>query len=202
MTIRLVLADDQGLVRGAMSALLNLEDDLDVVAEVGRGDDAVDAVLQHEADVAVLDIEMPGLTGIEVTEKLRDQAPWCKALLVTTFGRPGYVSRALAAGACGFVVKDSPANELADAVRAIVAGKIVVDPALAVESMRAAGSPLTERERDVLREAETGATVKAISDRLHLSVGTTRNYLSSAISKTHTTTRVEAAVVARDNGWL
>lgn len=202
MTISVVLADDQALIRGALAALLSMEDDIDVVDDVGRGDDAVECVLRHAADVALLDIEMPGLTGIEAAAELRKRAPKCRTLLVTTFGRPGYVKSALAAGASGFIVKDSSAEELAAAVRAVHRGELVVDPVLAAESMRMAECPLTDRECDVLRASEEGATVKAMSSRLHLSAGTVRNYISSAMSKTGTSTRVEAAKVARDAGWL
>lgn len=202
MTISIVLADDQALIRGALEALLSLEDDLDIVASVGRGDEAVKSVITHKADVALLDIEMPGLTGIQAADVLRDKAPDCRVLLVTTFGRPGYVKAALAAGASGFIVKDSSAEELAAAVRAVHNGELVVDPVLAATSMRMTDCPLTERECDVLRAAESGATVKTMSSQLHLSAGTIRNYISSAMAKTGTSTRVEAAKHARDSGWL
>lgn len=202
MSIRIVLADDQSLIRGALVALLSMEDDLEVVADVGRGDEAVACVVEHNADVALLDIEMPGLTGIQAAEQLRDRAPSCRVLLVTTFGRPGYVKSALAVGASGFVVKDSSADALAAAVRAVHAGELVVDPVLAATSMRMSESPLTDRECQVLRACESGATIKAISAELYLSAGTVRNYISSAMSKTQTATRVEAARVARESGWL
>jgi len=200
--IRLLLADDQALVRGALVALLNLEPDLTVVAEVGRGDEVVEAALSSRADVCLLDIEMPGADGIEVAGRLHEVAPQCRSLIVTTFGRPGYLRRAMDAGASGFVVKDTPARELAEAVRRVHAGLRVVDPGLATESLLGGPNPLTDRERQVLREAIAGGTVSAIAGRVHLSQGTVRNYLSSAIGKTGASTRVEAARVARERGWL
>lgn len=201
-TIRVLLADDQALVRGALAALLNLEPDLSVVAEVGRGDEVVDAARDASADVCLLDIEMPGGDGIEATALVRQHLPDTRTLIVTTFGRPGYLRRAMDAGASGFVVKDTPARELAEAVRRVHAGLRVVDPALATESLLGGPNPLTDREREVLREAIAGGTVSAIATRVHLSPGTVRNYLSSAIGKTGTSTRVEAARTARERGWL
>jgi two-component system response regulator DesR len=200
--IRLLLADDQALVRGAMAALLGLEPDLEVVAEVGRGDEVVAAAREHLADVCLVDVEMPGLDGIEVCRALTRQLPGVRSLVVTTFGRPGYLRRAVEAGASGFVVKDTPASELAEAVRRVHAGQRVLDPALAAESLAEGANPLTDRERDVLREALSGAPVIDIARRVHLSPGTVRNYLSSAIGKTGVSTRSEAAVAARDRGWL
>src|ERR1700742_1117440 len=152
--IRLLLADDQALVRGALSALLGLEPDLEVVAEVGAGDEVVAAVLEHHPDVALLDVEMPGMDGIAATAALRAAAPGTRVLIVTTFGRPGYLRRAIQAGASGFVVKDTPAAQLADAVRRVHAGLRVVDPALATDSLVAGESPLTQREPEVLRAAQ------------------------------------------------
>lgn len=200
--IRVLLADDQALVRGALAALLNLEPDLTVVAEVGRGDEVVAAARDHQVDVCLLDIEMPGGDGIETTAALREQVPDARALIVTTFGRPGYLRRAMDAGASGFVVKDTPARELAEAVRRVHAGLRVVDPNLATESLLGGPNPLTDREREVLREAIAGGTVSSIASRVHLSQGTVRNYLSAAIGKTGTATRVEAARVAQERGWL
>lgn len=202
MTIRLLLADDQALVRGALAALLELEADLDVVAQVGRGDEVVTAAREYEVDLCLLDIEMPGLDGIDAARAVRAELPDCRCLIVTTFGRPGYLRRALEAGASGFVVKDTPAPELADAVRRVHRGLRVVDPALAAESLAEGANPLTDRERDILRIALEGSPVSAIAAQVHLSEGTVRNYLSSAIGKTQTTTRAEAAQVARDRGWL
>ncbi len=200
--IRVLLADDQHLVRGAMSALLSLEGDLDVVAEVARGDEVVPSALEHRPDVAVLDVEMPGLDGISATARLREVLPSCRVLMVTTFGRPGYLRRAMAAGASGFMVKDAPADRLADAVRRVHEGLRVVDPALAAESLAAGENPLTTREREVLAQSRTGGTVADIAAALVLSEGTVRNHLSAAIGKTGTRTRVEAARVAEANGWL
>lgn len=202
MSIRLLLADDQALVRGALAALLELETDLEVVAQVGRGDEVVEAARTHAPDVALLDVEMPGIDGIAATAALREACPQVRVLVVTTFGRPGYVRRALGAGASGFVVKDTPAPELADAVRRIHAGLRVVDPTLAVDSMMSGSSPLTARETDVLRESRRGGTVADVARALHLSEGTVRNHLSAAIGKTGARTRAEAAGIAVDNGWL
>lgn len=202
MTIRLLLADDQALVRGAMAALLNLESDLEVVAQVGRGDEVAEAVRAYTPDVCLLDIEMPGLDGIEVAALLHREVPAVRSVIVTTFGRPGYVRRALESGASGFVVKDAPASELADAVRRVHAGLRVVDPALAAESLFGGASPLTDREVDVLRLALEGRRAPEIAKRLYLSAGTVRNHLSSAIAKTATTTAVEAAREAQRCGWL
>lgn len=202
MTIKVLLADDQALVRGALAALLSLEPDIEVVAEVGRGDEVVAAVTSSGAEVALLDIEMPGMTGLEVAADLRAKGVACRSLIVTTFGRAGYVRRALEAGASGFVVKDTPAAELAEAVRRVHAGLRVIDPTLAAESLYEGLNPLTPREQEVLREALTGAPVATIAAKVYLSPGTVRNHLSSAIGKTGTSTRAEAARAAQDNGWL
>jgi len=200
--IRLLLADDQALVRGAMAALLDMEPDLTVVAEVGRGDEVVAAVRGHSVDVALLDVEMPGLDGVAAARELRREVPGCRVLMVTTFGRAGYLRQAMAAGAGGFVVKDTPARQLADVVRRVHAGLRVVDPGLAAQSLAQGDSPLTERESDVLRSAREGGTVADIARELHLSEGTVRNHLSSAIGKTGARTRAEAVRLAVDNGWL
>ncbi|HWV77815.1 MAG TPA: response regulator transcription factor [Isoptericola sp.] len=200
--IRLLLADDQALVRGALAALLDLEADLEVVAQVGRGDEVLDAAREHAADVALLDVEMPGLDGIAAAAALRRELPACRSLIVTTFGRPGYLRRALDAGASGFVVKDTPAEQLADAVRRVHAGLRAVDPELAVASLAVGASPLTERERHVLALAADGGTVAQVAAEAFLSEGTVRNYLSAAIGKTGARTRAEAVRIAQDNGWL
>jgi len=200
--IRLLLADDQALVRGALAALLALEPDLDVVAEVGRGDEVLPEARRTRPDVALLDVEMPGLDGISATRDLRAALPSCRVLVVTTFGRPGYLRRAMAAGASGFVVKDTPARQLADAVRRVASGLRVVDPSLAAETLAAGDSPLTPRETDVLRAARDGGTVADIAAALHLSEGTVRNHLSAAIGKTGARTRAEAVRLASTNGWL
>jgi len=200
--IRVLLADDQALIRGALAALLDLETDLEVVAQVGRGDEVVAAARESRAEVCLLDIEMPGLTGLEVATALHEELPGVRSLIVTTFGRPGYVRRALDAGAAGFLVKDTPARELADAVRRVHAGLRVVDPDLATESLMAGPSPLTAREAEILRLALDGSPVSVIARRAHLSEGTVRNHLSAAIGKTGADTRAGAARIAQDNGWL
>jgi two-component system response regulator DesR len=202
VSIRVLLADDQALVRGALAALLSLESDLEVVAEVARGDEVLASAQECKPDVCLLDIEMPGLDGIETARQLQAALPGCRSLIVTTFSRPGYLRRALEAGANGFVVKDTPARELADAVRRVHAGLRVVDPALATESLIGGPNPLTAREQEVLTEALSGAPVAAIAGRVHLSAGTVRNHLSAAIRKTDTVTRGEAARVAQERGWL
>lgn len=202
MTIRLLLADDQELIRGALSALLDLEDDFEVVASVGRGDEVADAAEQHRPDVALLDIEMPGLDGLAAAAVLAKRVPACRVVILTTFGRAGYLRRAMEAGAVGFVVKDAPPEALADAIRRVMAGQRVVDPALAAATLAAGESPLTARERDVLNATRSGASVAEIAARLYLSEGTVRNYLSAAISKTGTRNRAEALRVADDRGWL
>jgi two-component system, NarL family, response regulator DesR len=200
--LRLLLADDQALVRAGLAALLDLEPDMEVVAQTDSGAAVVELAREHAADVALLDVEMPGMDGIAAAAALKASGLGCRALIVTTFGRPGYLSRALEAGADGFVVKDVPAEQLAESVRRVHAGQRVVDPSLAAESLSLGGSPLTEREQDVLRAALDGSPVREIAAALHLSPGTVRNHLSSAIGKTHTATRAEAAAVARDRGWL
>jgi two-component system response regulator DesR len=202
VSIRLLIADDQALVRGALAALLDLEPDLEVVSEVGRGDEVIAAAQASKPDVALLDVEMPGLDGIEAAASLRTAVPGVRVLMVTTFGRPGYLRRAMEAGAAGFVVKDTPAAQLADAVRRVHQGLRVVDPSLAAETLVAGTSPLTGRESDVLRAARDGGTVADIAKELHLSEGTVRNHLSAAIGKTGARTRAEAARIALDNGWL
>jgi two-component system response regulator DesR len=196
------MADDQHLVRGALAALLNLEPDLQVVAEIARGDEVVSTALDVRPDVALLDVEMPGLDGLAAAAALHAEVPSCKVLIVTTFGRAGYLRRAMEAGALGFVVKDAPAEQLADAVRRVARGERVVDPALAAATLAGGASPLTARERDALVAARDGATIADIAKLLFLSEGTVRNYLSSAISKTGTRNRVEALRVAEENGWL
>ena len=200
--IRVLVADDQALVRGAVAALLSLEPDLEVVAEVERGDQVVAAARANAPDVAVLDIEMPGIDGIAAAEVLRREVPTCRVLIVTTFGRPGYLRRAMESGASGFIVKDAPAKRLADAIRRVHAGLRVVDPELAAESLAVGENPLTPREADVLREARDGSSVAEIAARLFLGDGTVRNYLSSAIGKTGSRNRVEAVHIAEQKGWL
>ncbi len=202
MTIRILLADDQALVRSALAALLELEDDFEVVAQVGRGDEVVAAARDKQPDVALLDIEMPGLDGLAAAAALTHEVAACRVIIVTTFGRPGYLRRAMESGALGFVVKDAPAEQLADAIRRVSRGLRVVDPALAAATLAGGVSPLTGRERDVLVAARDGATVADIAGRLFLSEGTVRNYLSAAIAKTGVRNRVEAVRVADERGWL
>ncbi|GAA0694709.1 response regulator transcription factor [Streptomyces thermocarboxydus] len=198
----MLLAEDQGMMRGALALLLGMEPDIEVVAQVGTGDAIVDAVLTHRPDVALLDIELPGMSGLDAAAELRERAPGCRVLILTTFGRPGYLRRAMDAGAAGFLVKDGPVEELATAVRRVLAGETVVDPGLAAAALSAGPSPLTAREREVLRESAGGATVADIAARLHLSESTVRNHLSSAIGKTSTRNRTEALHEARQRGWL
>ncbi|MFJ3626375.1 response regulator [Streptomyces albidoflavus] len=200
--VRVLLAEDQGMMRGALALLLGMEPDLEVVAQVGSGDEVVSAALEQRPDVALLDIEMPGLSGLEAAALLRDQLPGCRVVMVTTFGRPGYLRRAMDAGAAGFVVKDGPVEELAEAVRRVLRGETVIDPALAAAALSAGPNPLTGRERDALNASADGATVADIAVRLRLSESTVRNYLSAAIGKTSTRNRMEAVREARRQGWL
>ncbi|MBX6381381.1 MAG: response regulator transcription factor [Microbispora sp.] len=200
--IKVLLAEDQGMMRGALALLLGLEEDIEVVAQVGHGDEVVDTALRTRPDVALLDIEMPGRGGLETAADLRERLPECAVLILTTFGRPGYLRRAMEAGARGFLVKDGPVEELADAIRRVLRGERVIDPALAAAALSTGPSPLTDRERDVLAAASDGSTISDIAARLHLSESTVRNYLSSAIGKTGTRNRIEAARLARHNGWL
>ncbi|MDH6575500.1 response regulator transcription factor [Kitasatospora sp. MAP5-34] len=201
-SVRVLLAEDQGMVREALAALLGLEGDIEVVAQVSRGDLVVDAAIQHDVEVAVLDIEMPGMTGIEAAAELRRRRPGTKVVIATTFGRPGYLRRAMEAGADAFLVKDAPAAELAQAIRRVLAGERVIDPTLAAAALADGANPLTGRERDVLAAAADGAVNADIARRLHLSEGTVRNYLSMAIQKTSARNRTEAVRVAREKGWL
>jgi two-component system, NarL family, response regulator DesR len=200
--IRILIAEDQAMVRGALAALLAFEPDLEVVAQVAAGDEVLAAAREAKADVALLDIEMPGMDGIEAAAALRDQVPETIPLILTTFGRPAYLRRAMEVGARGFLVKDQPAERLANAIRRAAAGERVVDPELAVAALADADSPLTPREREVLKASADGSPVSDISARLYLSEGTVRNYLSSAIGKTGARNRAEALRVARERGWL
>ncbi|WP_426363614.1 response regulator [Streptomyces sp. E-08] len=200
--IRLLLAEDQGMMRGALALLLGMEHDIEVVAQVGRGDEIVDAALLSRPDVALLDIELPGRSGLDAAAALRDEVPECRVLILTTFGRPGYLRRAMEAGAAGFLVKDGPVEDLAEAVRQVLRGETVIDPALAAAALSAGPNPLTGRERDALAASVDGATIADIAAALHLSESTVRNYLSSAIGKTGTRNRMEAVRAARRQGWL
>lgn len=200
--IRLLLAEDQSMVREALAALLGLEPDIEVVAQVARGDEVLAAAREHDIDVALLDIEMPGMTGIDAAAELRRALPDVKVVVVTTFGRPGYLRRAMESGADAFLVKDAPASQLAEAVRKVLAGERVIDPTLAAAALADGASPLTDREREVLRTAADGSTNAEIAATLHLSQGTVRNYLSTAIQKMAARNRTEAVRMAREKGWL
>jgi two-component system, NarL family, response regulator DesR len=200
--IKVLIAEDQRLVRGALAALLGLEGDLEVVAEVGRGDEVVARALEAGPDVALLDIEMPGLDGLAAAAQLRRAVPGCRVLILTTFGRPGYLRQAMDAGASGFLLKDAPAAELASAIRRAAAGARVVDPTLALEALSEGSNPLSERERQVLAATFEAATIADIATRLSLSEGTVRNHLSAAIQKVGARNRGEAARIALDKGWI
>jgi two-component system response regulator DesR len=200
--IRILIAEDQAMVRGALAALLAFEHDLEVVAEVSSGDQVVAAAREARPDVALLDIEMPGMDGIEAAGALRREVPGCTPLILTTFGRPAYLRRALEAGAAGFLVKDAPAERLANAIRRAATGERVVDPELAAAALADGESPFTPREREVLQAGSGGAPISEIAQRLHLSEGTIRNYLSAAIGKTGARNRVEAWRIARERGWV
>ncbi|HEU0164482.1 MAG TPA: response regulator transcription factor [Thermomicrobiales bacterium] len=201
-TVRILLAEDQAMVRGALAALLSLEDDLEIVAELARGDEVVATASSIRPDVALLDIEMPGQDGLSVTRELTAALPACKVIILTTFGRAGYLRRAMENGAVGFLLKDAPATELARAIRRVMAGERVVDPNLALTALSEGNNPLTDRERDVLAASKTGATIAEIANDLFLSQGTVRNHLSSAIQKLNVQNRIEAARVADEKGWL
>lgn len=200
--IKVLLAEDQSMVREALAALLGLESDIEVVAQVARGDEVLAAALAAGVDVALLDIEMPGMTGIEAAGELRDALPGVKVIVLTTFGRPGYLRRAMESGADAFLVKDAPAAQLAEAVRKVLAGERVIDPTLAAAALADGANPLTDREREVLRAAAGGSTNAELATLLHLSQGTVRNYLSTAIQKLAARNRTEAVGIAREKGWL
>ncbi len=200
--IRVLLAEDQAMVRGALAALLRLEDDIDVVAEVARGDQVVATALAARPDVALLDIEMPGENGLRCALALRERLPSCRVVIVTTFGRSGYLQRAMESGAVGFLLKDAPASALAAAIRRVMAGERVVDPELALSALGDGANPLSGRERDVLTAALDGASIAAIAAELALSEGTVRNHLSTAIQKLGVHNRIEAARLAEQKGWL
>ncbi|MBN9098842.1 MAG: response regulator transcription factor [Pseudonocardia sp.] len=200
--IRLVLADDESLTRGAVGALLGLESDLVVVDEAATGDEAVARVQEHHPDVAVLDVEMPGRDGAEVAQWIAAHVPSTRCIILTRHARPGVLRRALAAGAAGFVTKSAPASVLADVIRRVHRGGRYVDPDLAVTALMAEDCPLTDRELEVLRHVDTSGTAADIAGRVHLSAGTVRNYLSSAMQKLGVGTRMDAVQQARDHGWL
>jgi two-component system, NarL family, response regulator DesR len=200
--IRVLLAEDQGMVRGALASLLGLEPDIEVVAQVARGDEVLEAARSVTPDVALLDIEMPGATGLEALAQLRDAMPDCRILILTTFGRPGYLRRAMETGASGFLLKDAPAQELASAIRRAVAGERVVDPGLAAAALSEGESPLTAREHEVLAASKNYATVADIAGALYLSPGTVRNHLSSVMQKLNARNRAEALKLAEEKGWI
>ena len=200
--IRVLIAEDQAMVRGALASLLGLEEDIEVVAEVERGDRVLGAAQRTRPDVALLDIEMPGLDGISAAGELARELPETRSLILTTFGRPGYMRRALAAGASGFLLKDAPASELAAAIRDVAAGRPALDPGLAASAISEGESPLSPREHEVLSAAVSYQTAADIAAELHLSEGTVRNYLSSAIRKLGARNRREAIEHATDKGWL
>jgi len=205
--IRVLLAEDQTMLRGALAALLELESDISVIANAPNGREALRLARQHAPDIVITDIEMPEMTGLELAAALKDSAPSAGAkppriIILTTFARAGYLRRALDAGARGYLLKDSPASELAEAIRRVHAGLRAVDPALAAEAWSAEDDPLTDRERQILQRAGDGRTSADIAAELHLSEGTVRNYLSEAIAKLGAANRVDAARIARSRGWL
>jgi two-component system response regulator DesR len=200
--IRVLIAEDQGMVRGALKALLAMEGDIEIVAETDRADAILALASETKPDVALLDIEMPGGDGITAAGRLRRELPSCRTLILTTFGRPGFLRRAMESGASGFMLKDAPAHELALAIRRTMAGERVIDPGLAAAALSTGVSPLSEREREVLIASRGGASIAEIAKALFLSEGTVRNYLSSAIQKLEVSNRAEAARVAEDLGWL
>jgi two-component system, NarL family, response regulator DesR len=200
--IRILIAEDQAMVREAIAGLLDLEDDLEVVAQVGRGDEVLEAARASRPDVALLDIEMPGASGLEVLGRLAGQRPDCRILILTTFGRPGYLRRAMEGGAAGFLLKDAPIAELSSAIRRAMAGERIVDPGLAAAALSEGPSPLTRREQEVLLASREHATVAQVALALHLSPGTTRNHLSAIMGKLGAHSRIEALRIAEERGWL
>jgi two-component system, NarL family, response regulator DesR len=200
--IRVLIAEDQGMVRGALATLIGLEPDIEVVAQVARGDEVLAAALETRPDVALLDIEMPGATGLDAAEELAAHLPACRVLILTTFGRPGYLRRAMEGGASGFVLKDAPASELSSAIRRALRGERVVDPGLAAAALSQGESPLTSREHEVLAASRDYATVADLAKALYLSPGTVRNHLSSVMQKLDARNRGEAVRVAEERGWL
>jgi two-component system response regulator DesR len=200
--IRVLLAEDQAMIREALAALLSFEDDIEVVAQVGRGDEVARAASEADPDVALLDIEMPGIDGLAAAADLRKHHPDMKIVILTTFGRPGYLRRAMESGVSGFVVKDSPAEKLAHTIRQVLKGGKVIDPDLAAAALAEGSCPLTPREKDVLAASADGATIAEIASVLYLSEGTVRNYLSACIQKTGARNRTEALRIAEERGWL
>jgi len=200
--IRVLIAEDQALIRAAIGQLLEAHGECEVVAQVGRGDEVLATALETRPEVALLDIELPGADGFAVAALLRDHVPGCKVLILTVFGRPGYMQRALESGARGFILKDSSPGELMDAVRRVAEGQRVLNSTLAVLAIQEGANPLTAREREVLSLSLSGAAVVNVARELHLTEGTVRNYLSTAMQKLNATNRVEAALLAEEKGWL
>jgi two-component system, NarL family, response regulator DesR len=200
--ISILLAEDQGMVRGALASLLGLEPDFEVVAQVGRGDEVLPAALEHRPDVCLLDIEMPGMTGLDAAALVAEHLPETRVLVLTTFGKPGYLRRAMQAGASGFLLKDAPASQLANAIRRARTGERVVDPGLAAAALSQGECPLTPREHEVLAASRRYATVAELASALYLSHGTVRNHLSATMQKLDARNRAEAVRIAEENGWL
>ncbi|WP_188192012.1 response regulator transcription factor [Nonomuraea sp. SYSU D8015] len=200
--VRILIAEDMRILRETLAALLELEDDLEIVAELASGDQIVPAALQHRPDVAVIDIDLPGTDGLTAAAELHRRLPECRTLILTGLGRPGTLRRALAAHVSGFIVKDAPSQELVDAVRRVAAGDRVIDAKLALAALETAGNPLSAREAEVLKRHATGASAAEIAAEMHLSYGTVRNYLASAVTKLGARNRVDAARIAEEAGWL
>lgn len=200
--IRVLLAEDQAMVRGALAAMLGLEGDIEIVASVGRGDEILPAALEARPDIALVDIDLPGIDGLQAAALLRQQLPSCRAVMLTTFGRSGYLRRAMESGAAGYLLKDAPAASLVTAIRRVMAGEMAIDPDLALAALSDGDNPLTNREIEVLDASIDGAGVAEIAERLCLSEGTVRNHLSVAIQKMGARNRIEAARLAQDRGWL
>ncbi|MEU3169646.1 response regulator transcription factor [Streptosporangium sp. NPDC006930] len=200
--IRVLLAEDMHMVRGALVALLDLEPDIRVVAEAATGDEIVPLALESKPDVAVIDVELPGVDGLTAAAELRRRVPQCRVLIVTSYGRPGSVRKAFAAQASGFMVKDAPPDQLADGIRRVAAGERVIDPKLAVAALEVVESPLKPRELEVLRRFSCGEDVEQIAEALFLSAGTVRNYLTGIVATLHARNRLHAVRIAQDAGWL
>ena len=199
---RILLAEDQAMVRGALTALLRLEEDIEVVAEVSQGDQVLEAAMKSQPDVALLDVEMPGGDGLSAAQALHKSHPSCRIVILTTFGRSGYLRRAMESGAVGFLLKDAPADQLAVAIRRVMAGERVVDPDLALSALSDGDNPLTPREIDALRDSLDGISIADIATKFYLSEGTVRNHISTAIQKLNARNRMEAAQLAKEKGWL
>jgi two-component system, NarL family, response regulator DesR len=200
--IRILLVEDMHMVRGALVALLSLQHDFRVVAEIGRGDEVLPTALLTVPDVAIIDISLPGLDGLTAATRLRERMPSCKSLILTSMGQPGTLRRALSGQVNGYLLKDAPPDQLAQAVRKVAAGQRVVDPDLALSAWDCAENPLTSRETEVLKLATDGAEAREIAAALHLSIGTVRNYLTAVVAKLNARNRVDAIRIAQDAGWL